>query len=118
MAVPDDVGLGAGVGHGHRVGDRPGERGGAGVAGPVGGRDGDRVGAGRGRRARMAPVEALIDSPAGRPVADQVSGGREDESVAERSTAVMAVPDTSDWLAGLVDATVLVTVQVNVAEPG
>ena len=29
----------------------------------------------------------------------------------------MAVPDRSDWLAGLVTETVLVTVQVNVADP-
>ena len=42
----------------------------------------------------MAPLEVLIDSPAGRPVADQVMVAVDDESVAELVSVVMAVPDT------------------------
>ena len=41
----------------------------------------------------------------------------EEESVALTTSGVMAVPDTLDWLPGLVTDTVLVTVQVKVAEP-
>ena len=39
------------------------------------------------------------------------------ESVALICRAVMAVPDTFDWVPGLVTATVLVMVQVKVAVP-
>ena len=41
----------------------------------------------------------------------------DDVSVAPAPTGVMAVPDTLDWLPGLVSVTVLVMVQVNEAEP-
>ena len=87
---------------------------GAEVARTVGGLDGDRA---RARRVVgvpvIAPVEVLIDSPAGRPVADQVRVAPDWESVAELVTAVMAVPVTVDWLPGLATVTVLVTFQVN-----
>ena len=65
----------------------------------------------------IVPVDELIDSPAGRPVADQVRVAPDWESVAESVTGVMAVPETEDWLPGLATATVLVTVQVNEAVP-
>jgi hypothetical protein len=58
------------------------------------------------------PVELLIDSPLGRPVADQASVAPDWVSVAELETAVMAVPVTADLLPGLATVTVLVTVQV------
>ena len=38
-------------------------------------------------------------------------------SVAAIDRAVMAVPETFDWLPGLVTVTVLVMVQVKLAEP-
>ena len=41
----------------------------------------------------------------------------DDESVAELWSVVMAVPDTLDWVPGLVTVTVLVMFQVKVAEP-
>jgi len=65
----------------------------------------------------IVPVDELIDSPAGRPVADQVRVAPDWESVAEFVTGVMAVPETEDWFPGLETATVLVTVQVNEALP-
>src|SRR5579872_7072934 len=54
----------------------------------------------------ISPVLALIDSPAGRPVADQVSVWPDWESVAciWRLTGVPTVPV---WLPGLVTVTVL-----------
>jgi len=59
----------------------------------------------------MVPVEVLIDSPAGRPVADQVNDDTPVwESVAELARVVMAEPVTFVLLPGLVTATVLVTV--------
>ena len=64
-----------------------------------------------------APVDGSMDSPAGRPVADQVRVAVEDESAAGTSTVVMADPDGSDWSPGLVTVTALVTVQVNETEP-
>ena len=65
----------------------------------------------------MDPVELLIVSPAGRPVADQVSVAPDWVSVAELETAVIAVPVTADLLPGLATATVLVTVQVIAVVP-
>ena len=41
----------------------------------------------------------------------------DEESLAELSRAVMAVPETLDWAPGLVTDTVLVMVQVKLAEP-
>ena len=41
----------------------------------------------------------------------------DEESVARVGSAVMAVPETFDWVPGLVTLTVLVMVQVKVAEP-
>jgi hypothetical protein len=58
------------------------------------------------------PDELLMDSPLGRPVADQVSVAPDWVSAAELETAVMAVPVTADLLPGLATVTVLVTVQV------
>ena len=65
----------------------------------------------------MVPVEELIDSPAGRPVADQVRVAPDWESVAEFVTALMAEPVIDDWLPGLATDTVLEVVQVNEAVP-
>ena len=45
-------------------------------------------------------------------MADSGEGGPDDESVAVTGAAVMAVPETSVWLPGLVTDTVLVMVQV------
>ena len=60
----------------------------------------------------IVPVVGLIDSPAGRPVADQVKDDTPDwESVAELARVVMGAPVTLVRLPGLVTATVLVTVQ-------
>ena len=66
----------------------------------------------------MAPVELLIDRPAGRPVADQVKVAPDWVSVAVVVSGVIAVPETLDWLPGLATATVLVTVQLNEVDPG
>ena len=60
----------------------------------------------------IVPVDELIDSPAGRPVADQVRVAPDWESVAESVTGVMAVPVTEDLAPGLVTDTVLVMFQV------
>ena len=65
----------------------------------------------------MVPVEALMDRPAGRPVADQVKVWPDWVSDALLVTAVMAVPETLAWAASAVTVTVLVTVQVNEAVP-
>ena len=65
----------------------------------------------------MVPVDELIESPAGRPVADQVRVAPDWESVAESDSVVIGEPVTADWCPGLATATVLVTVQENVAEP-
>ena len=65
----------------------------------------------------MVPVEALIESPAGRPVADQVSVAPDCVSVAELDSAPMAVPVRALWLPGLVTDTELEMVQVNEAVP-
>src|SRR5580704_2278643 len=65
----------------------------------------------------MVPVVWLIESPVGRPVAVHVNVWPVWESVAELVSGVIAVPETLDWLPGLVTETVLVTVQVNEVEP-
>ena len=64
----------------------------------------------------MVPVEELIESPAGRPVADQVRVAPDWESVAEAARPLMAEPVVDDWLPGLATDTVLVTFQVNEVE--
>ncbi len=64
-----------------------------------------------------APVDVLIDSPAGRPVADhEAMVAVDDESVAEGVRVPMAVPDVLVWVPGLATVTVLVTFQVKVVE--
>ena len=63
------------------------------------------------------PVAASTDRPGGSPVADQlaiVAVGEESVTLARSDTAV---PDTPTWAPGLVTATVLLSVQVNVAVP-
>src|ERR1700677_56911 len=66
----------------------------------------------------MAPVEELIESPVGSPVADhEVMVATDDESVAESDRPLMAEPDRSDWLPGLVTVTVLVITQVKETWP-
>ena len=64
----------------------------------------------------IVPVAWSIDSPAGRPVVDQVSVAPDCESVAEPETGVMAAPDGSDRSPGPVTDTALVMFQVNEAE--
>ncbi|MGB7097369.1 MAG: hypothetical protein WBD95_01185 [Xanthobacteraceae bacterium] len=62
----------------------------------------------------MAPLVALTDRPAGRPLAVQEEiVAVDDESWAELERVLMAVPDRFDWAPGLVTDTVLSTVQVN-----
>jgi hypothetical protein len=65
----------------------------------------------------MAPEAGSIDSPAGRPVADQARVAVDDESVAVTSIGVMAEPEPSDWSPGLVTETTLVTLHENEAVP-
>ena len=67
----------------------------------------------------IAPVEELIAKPVGRPVADQVMVAVDDVSVAVAVIGEIAVPEMFDLavVPGLVTAMVLVTFQVNVAEP-
>ena len=65
----------------------------------------------------MAPVEALMASPAGRPEADQVSTALGWVSLAEGYSVEMAEPVTLVWLPGLVTMIVSETVQAKVAEP-
>ena len=65
----------------------------------------------------MAPVEALMASPAGRPEADQVSTALGWVSLAEGVSVEMAEPVTLVWLPGLVTMIVSETVQAKVAEP-
>ena len=65
----------------------------------------------------MVPVEELIDSPAGRPVALQVSVAPDWESVAALVRLVMAEPVRLVWLDLAVTDTVLVIVQEKVADP-
>ena len=64
------------------------------------------------------PVEALMDRPAGRPVADHDEMvAADDESDALRASAAMALPETDDREPGLVMVTRLVTVQENEVVP-
>ena len=62
------------------------------------------------------PVEALIDRPAGRPEAVQVSVAVDEVSVAAGVKAEMAEPVALALVPGLVTTTVLVMVQVNETE--
>jgi hypothetical protein len=64
----------------------------------------------------IVPVAGLIESPAGRPVAPQVRVADGDESVPTTASGVMAVPETLDWLPGLVTTTVFETFHVKVVE--
>ena len=63
------------------------------------------------------PVALAMVRPVGRPEAVQVRVAPDWVSVAALVKVVMAVPVTLDLLATAVTATVLVTVQVKVAEP-
>jgi hypothetical protein len=66
----------------------------------------------------IAPVEASMVRPAGRPVADQVEMVATGElSVAELESGAIVDPETSFWSPGEAMVTVLVMVQVNEAEP-
>ena len=62
------------------------------------------------------PVEELIDRPAGRPEAVQVSVAVDEVSVAAGVKAEMAEPVALALVPGLVTTTVLVMVQVNETE--
>ena len=69
-------------------------------------------------RAGDGPGGRVDASPAGSPVAVQVGQvAADDESVAVRGEGGDGRARQLDWLPGLVTATVLVTVQVNLAEP-
>jgi len=62
----------------------------------------------------MAPLEALMDRPAGRPLAvHEEIVAVDDESVAELERVEMAEPERCDCAPGLATVTVLETVQVN-----
>ena len=63
------------------------------------------------------PVVALIDKPAGRPVADHVRVAPGSESVALGTNGVMAVPVVANWVPGLPTVTVDEMPQVNEVEP-
>jgi len=67
----------------------------------------------------ITPVAEAMEIPAGRPVADQVMVAVDDVSVAVAVIGEIAVPEMFDLavVPGLVTAMVLVTFQVNVAEP-
>jgi hypothetical protein len=61
----------------------------------------------------MVPLVPLMESPAGKPVADhEVMVAVEDESVAPLVSGVMAVPVTFDWTLWATTVTVLVIFQV------
>jgi hypothetical protein len=64
----------------------------------------------------MRPLDEMV-RPAGRPVALKVRVAPDWESVAAICRLLMAVPETLDWVPGLVTATVLVMVQVKLAVP-
>ena len=59
----------------------------------------------------MMPLAELIDSPAGNPKAAYVRAAVGDESEATIGRGVMAVPEVSDWVPGVVTERVLVIVQ-------
>ena len=61
----------------------------------------------------MAPVLELMESPAGRPVADQLMVAVDEVSVATGVRVEIAAPETLDCVEIAVTATVLVMVQVN-----
>ncbi len=64
------------------------------------------------------PVPGSRAKPAGRPVTDhEVIVAPTDKSVAVAVSGVIVVPDKLVWSPGLVTTTVLVTVQVKLAEP-
>ena len=66
----------------------------------------------------MAPEVVLIESPAGSPVADhEEMVAVDDESEADGASVEMALPDTWDWVPGLVTDTALVTVHEKEVEP-
>ena len=65
----------------------------------------------------IVPVVGGSSGRAGRPVADQVRVAVDEVSVAGHGDRVDRHADPSDWSPGPVTVTVLVTVQVNVAEP-
>jgi hypothetical protein len=65
----------------------------------------------------MPPVEESMERPAGSPVAEYEMVAVDEVSVAPVATEVMADPDTSVWLETLFEVTVLVMVQVKVANP-
>lgn len=65
----------------------------------------------------MVPVDELIESPAGMPVADQVKDWPDWLSVAELVSGVMALPAAEVWLDTVVTATTLVVLQVRAADP-
>jgi len=65
----------------------------------------------------IVPVEELIDSPPGRPVADQVMVAPESVSVALEVTGVTAEPVRLDWFPGLVTLMVEEMPQVNEVDP-
>jgi hypothetical protein len=64
----------------------------------------------------ILPLDEMV-RPMGGPVAPKVSVAPDWVSVAAICRAVMAVPETLDWVPGLVTATVLVMVQVKLAVP-
>jgi hypothetical protein len=64
----------------------------------------------------MLPEVGSIESPAGKPLADQVTDSPDSESVAELVRVEMAEPDTSVWLDWPATVTVLVMVQVKEAD--
>ena len=83
----------------------------------VGGRDGHRVGPAGGRCAGDDAAELMV-RPGGAPDSGQpVRVAADEESVAVSVRVAMAVPDGGRWAPGLVTDTVLVMVQVKVAEP-
>lgn len=67
----------------------------------------------------MVPFDRAMESPAGRPVADQVMTGAGEvwESVADGVTGVMVAPSRLFWAGMGATVTVLVTIQVKWTEP-
>ena len=65
----------------------------------------------------MAPVEALMARPTGKPVAPKVLVAPDEVSDAETVSVVMAVPEVEFWVAGAVTVTVLEMVQVKLVAP-
>ena len=65
----------------------------------------------------MVPVDELIESPAGMPVADQVKDWPDWLSVAEFVNVAMVAPAAPDWFDLDVTVTVLVMVHENEVDP-